>query len=87
LAALVAVLNLSVLAGRLGGRTIPGRNDVLTWQIPISGPTADRSTTEEPSANPTRAYSAGRLSLDTGIAVIALAAWLHVMRINGATGR
>jgi hypothetical protein len=89
LAALVAVLNLSVLAGRLGGR-MPCRGDVLAWRAPMAamnGPDAETKTTDKRPSNPTRSYNAGRLALNTGIAVVALAAWLHVMRINGARGR
>lgn len=85
LAALVAVLNLSIMAGRLGGAS--PRHAVLAWRAPACGPASERGSAKEPPANPTRAYNAGRLALGTGIAVIALAAWLHVMRINGATGR
>jgi hypothetical protein len=90
LAALVAVLNLSVLAGRLGGRTSPHRGDVLAWRAPmtaITGPAGEAASSEKPPSNPTRYYNAGTLSLNTGIAVIALAAWLGVMRINGARGQ
>ncbi len=87
LAALVAVLHLSVLAGRPTGRMGSSRGDGLTWRAPACGLSTERSTADNSPANPTQTYSVGRLSLDTGIAVIALAAWLHVMRINGATGR
>lgn len=89
LTALVTALNLSVLAGRLGGRVGPTRGDVLAWRAPLSpvtGPAADTQAEEPSSSNPTRTYSAGRLALNTGIAVVALAAWLSVMRINGSRG-
>lgn len=89
LTALVAALNLSVFAGRLGGRMGPTRGDVLAWRAPLSpvaGPAGDTQTDEPSSSNPTRTYSAGRLALNTGIAVIALTAWLSVMRINGSRG-
>lgn len=89
LAALVAVLNLSVLAGRLGGRMGPCRGDVLAWRAPMAamnGPPAETKTAEKPPSNPTRSYNAGQLALNTGVAVVALTAWLHVMRINGSRG-
>lgn len=89
LAALVAALNLSIFASRLGGRMSPTRGDVLAWRAPLSpmtGPAGDTQTDEPSSSNPTRTYSAGRLALNTGIAVIALTAWLSVMRINGSRG-
>ncbi len=89
LAALVALLNVSILAGRLRGRMGPTRGDVLAWRVsmPMPGPAGDAQAAEKPSSNPTRFYNAGQLSLDTGIAVVALAAWLSVMRINGARGQ
>lgn len=86
LAALVAALHLSVLAGRLGSRAIPGPCDVLTWRAPAVGP-ADEPTSEQSPSNPQRTYSAGQLALDTGIAVVALTAWLRVMRTNGSRGQ
>ena len=86
LAALVAALHLSVLAGRLGSRAIPSACDVLTWRAPAVGP-ADEPTSEQSPSNPQRTYSAGQLALDTGIAVVALTAWLRVMRTNGSRGQ
>jgi len=90
LTALVAALNLSILAGRLGGRTSPYRGDVPAWRAPMTavpGPTGEAASTEKPPSNPTRFYNAGTLALNTGIAVLALAAWLGVMRINGSRGQ
>lgn len=90
LAALVTMLNVSVLAGRLGGRMGPTRGDVLAWRAPTSaipGPAGEAPAAEKPSSNPTRSYNAGQLALNTGIAVVALAAWLSVMRINGSRGQ
>jgi hypothetical protein len=68
----------------------PSRGDVLSWQAPmtpITGPASEVQASEEPPSNPTRIYNAGQLGLHCGIAVVALAAWLHVMRINGARGK
>jgi len=90
LAALVAMLNLSVLAGRLGGRVSPSRGDVLAWRTSmavVTGPAGEPSTPAMAPSHPTRSYNAGLLALETGIAVFALTAWLSVMRINGARGQ
>lgn len=87
LAALVAVLHLSVLAGRLGNRRlVPGACNVLAWRAPATGPGDETAAASQSPSNPQHTYSAGQLALDTGIAVIALAAWLRVMRLNGARG-
>lgn len=86
LTALVTMLHLSVLAGRLGKRALPADESVFAWQAANVGAPAEAAR-EESSSNPIRSYSAGQLSLNTGIAVVALTAWLRVMRVNGAHGR
>jgi hypothetical protein len=39
------------------------------------------------SANPHYSFSAGRLRLDRGMAVLKLAAWLQVLLVSGDRGR
>ena len=88
LATLVAALHLFVLAGRLGGR-VGGRvtlrsNSEWVWQAPTDGPATNEPAREKTPSNPQRSYSAGQLALDTGVAVVALAAWLRTVRMNGS---
>ena len=87
LAALVAMLHLSVLAGRPRGSASSYRGDVISWQAPAAGPAVEQKTEDESSSNPTHAYNAGQLSLNSGVAVVFLTAWLRVMRMNGTHGR
>lgn len=83
LAAIVAALHLAVLASRVSGRHHHGPVVLLSWQAPSAPPTP-ADTTSEPPSNPHRNYSVGELALTRGMAVVSLARWLHVMRINGA---
>ena len=84
LATWVATLHLFVLAGRLGGRVAPRSNSEWVWQAPMDGPATHEPAREKTPSNPQRSYSAGQLALDTGVAVVALAAWLRIVRTNGS---
>lgn len=85
LAALVAVLHVSILAGRFSGRSPMLRPVVMVWPTPAPGEAAGSEAERTPS-RPVRSYCAGQLALSVGMAVLTLVAWLHVMRIHGATG-
>lgn len=87
LATLVAALHLSIWVGRLGERAGLTRPAVATWRLPAGASLVERGDGKAHSARPKRTYSAGQLALDTGVAVLALAAWLLVMRSNGSHGR
>lgn len=84
LAAMAAVLHLAVLAGRVSPRgSHPRPIALLAWQVPPSETAETRLSEENAPSNPTRTYCAGRLALTAGMAVLALARWLHVMRVRG----
>ncbi|GMV97013.1 MAG: hypothetical protein HRF43_10705 [Phycisphaerae bacterium] len=90
LAAMVAALHLAVLAGRLGGpaRCARGRDPaLLIWRRPEQAPVETFRTSQRVPSNPQRAYHAGRLALASGVAVLALARALPVMRLGAARGR
>jgi hypothetical protein len=58
----------------------------VVWRVPVGGQIEAGSTTVKVPSNPIHTYCVGHLALTTGMAVIALAAWLQIMRINGAIG-
>ncbi len=83
-AAIAAVLHLAVLAGRVPvrhGHCTP--RILLAWPLPSPNQTVNTET-EDCSSNPTQVYCAGELALTFGMAVIVLARWLHISRINGS---
>jgi hypothetical protein len=82
LTAIVAALYLVILAARVSGRHQYGCRPLLSWEAPASPDTA--SAREEEPSNPHRNYSVGELALTVGMAVVSLARWLHVTRINGS---
>ena len=81
IAAIVAVLQLAVLARRLSVRHAPRPTVLLTWQSPDAGKT--NSPEDSTPSKPTRTYCAGQLELTSGMAILALAEWLHIMRMSG----
>jgi hypothetical protein len=88
LAAFVAALHVAVLAGRMSGR--PSQHGALSqihWQMPAEKSPDAPNHRDRIGSNPHRAYSVGRLALTRGMAVVALAAYLNVIRTNGALGR
>ena len=82
-ALLAAVLHLSVLSACLSGRHLPGRRPALAWQAPEAGPPHPRTPPRPPSGHPEHSFNAGPLALARGVAVIARAAWLHIMGLAG----
>jgi hypothetical protein len=58
----------------------------LIWRVPICGQNQAGGTAAKVPSNPIHTYCVGHLALTMGMAVIVLAAWLLIMRINGALG-
>lgn len=88
LAAMVAALHLAVLAGRVSARHPRGRHlALIVWQQPPAAQVETAPKSDRVPSNPTQAYNAGRLALTFGVAVIALAYQLQVMRMGSALGR
>lgn len=88
LAAFVAALHVAVLACRVSGR--PSQHRALSqihWPMPAERLPDALNHRDRIGSNPHRAYSVGRLALTRGMAVVALAAYLNVIRTNGALGR
>jgi|KBSSwiStaDraftv2_1062776.scaffolds.fasta_scaffold3321613_2 hypothetical protein len=81
IAAIVAVLQLAVLARRLSVRHAPRPTVLLAWQSPDTSQT--NSPEDSTPSKPTRSYCAGELKLTCGMVVLALAQWLHIMRLSG----
>jgi len=59
---------------------------LLAWQAPVAGGVSRRVPERVPS-KPVQTYAVGQLSLTLGVAVIALAAWLQIMRTHGIRGQ
>jgi len=88
LAAFVAALHVAVLACRVSGRPSQHRAlNQIDWQMPAEKSPDAPNHRDRIGSNPHRAYSVGRLALTRGMAVVALAAYLNVIRTNGALGR
>lgn len=88
LAAFIAALHMAVLAGRVSGRSSPHRAlSRIHWQAPAEKSPDAPCDRDRIGSNPHHAYSAGRLSLTRGMAVVTLAVYLNVIRTNGAQGR
>jgi hypothetical protein len=85
--ALVTLLHMSVLAGRVSGRRLPEGQTVATWRMPPNGAAAARGETDKAPSHPVHAFSAGQLALNLGMAVITLAAWLHIVHRKGTLGQ
>jgi hypothetical protein len=84
-AAMVALLHLAVLAGRLRSQSAPGRPVAgLMWQLPRAEQVSTALRRERVPSNPLQSFSAGRLALAAGMAVLALANWLHITRVHGS---
>ena len=87
LATLATVLHLAVLAGGVRARRLSAEPEMyLIWQVPASDTSDTGSTADKVPSNPIHTYCVGHLALATGMAIIALATWLQIMRINGANG-
>lgn len=86
-AALATVLHLAVLASRIHGRSVHHAPPSVLWNAG-SAPAerhGDHDSAPAPS-NPHQTYCVGRIALTSGMAVITLAWWLHVMRLGAARG-
>ncbi len=87
LAALVAALHLVVFAGRLTARSpLRGQSTFCVWRAPGTSASETSEPVGRGASRPVRAYFAGHLSLNAGMAVLALARWLHIMRLTGTPG-
>ena len=88
LAAVVAALHVAVLAGRVSTRAPRGRHaTILVWRQADTTQVETQPASDRVPSNPMRAYNAGRLALTSGMAVIALAFHLQVMRMGAALSR
>lgn len=84
-AAMVAVLHLAILARQLRAQSAPGRPVAgLMWQLPCAEQVSVAVQRERVPSNPLQSFSAGRLALAAGMAVLALANWLHITRVHGS---
>lgn len=83
LAAIVAVLQLAVLARRLSVRHAPRQDTLLSWQSPDATQLEERCSEDRTPSKPVQTYCAGQLELTFGMAIVALGQWLHIMRLNG----
>lgn len=88
LATLIAGLHLAILAGRMSARCPRGRHAaLLVYREPSPSPVDVNQDAQHAPSNPMQAYSAGRLALTFGVAVLALAFQLQVMHMGAARGR
>jgi hypothetical protein len=89
LATIVAALHLAALAGRVSARHPHGRHvAMLIWRPPKTQPAATaRVESDRVPSNPTHSYSAGRLALAAGMAIVALTFQLQLMRLGAALSR
>jgi hypothetical protein len=88
LAALVAALHLAVLTGRVPVWSVVGRAGTLQiWRVPADASATTARETGRVASRPVKSYSAGQLSLSAGMAIVALARWLRVMRLTGTQGQ
>ena len=88
LATLVAALHLALLTGRIS-RWSPVRRPgtLMIWRAPSEARAA--ATAGEPekvASRPTQTYAAGQLALAVGMSLVAMARWLHIMRLTGTHG-
>lgn len=88
MAAFIAALHLALASSRWpvagAGRMVEVG---LIWQAPAPEPRETGELEENAPSHPNQEFSAGRLALTTGMAVIGLTFLLHVMRLNGRLGR
>jgi hypothetical protein len=88
LAAFVAALHMAVLAGHVSGRSSQQRAlSQIRWRMPTDESPDAPCSRARIGSNPHRSYNCGRLELARGMAVVALAAFINVIRTNGALGR
>lgn len=89
LAALVTALHLVLLTGRVS-RWSPMRrpNTLMIWRAPGEVRTAVAAgETKRVASRPTQTYAAGQLALAVGMSLVAMARWLHIMRLTGTQGQ
>ena len=87
LAAVAAAWHVAVFARRVPARSVvTGPATLLIWRVPAEAPGASSRAANRAPSKPVGTYCAGQLALTFGMAVITLARWLQIMRINGARG-
>lgn len=87
LTAVVTALHVAVLARRVPVRGWqPGQAAPFIWQESAEAPAIAQAITERTPSNPTHIFAVGQLALEAGMAIVTLAVWLHIMRINGVRG-
>jgi len=85
---MAAVLHVALFARRVPARSvITGQAALLIWRVPTEALVAPGRVANRAPSKPVLTYCAGQLALACGMAVITLARWLQIMRINGARGQ
>jgi hypothetical protein len=88
LAALVTALHFVLLTGRISPWSPMRRpGTLLIWRAPGEARVAAAAGEPEKGASrPTQTYAAGQLALAVGMSLVAMARWLHIMRLTGTHG-
>ena len=89
LAALVTALHLVLLTGRISPWSHVRRpGTLMIWRAPgeARAPAA-AGEPEKVASRPTQTYAAGQLALAVGMSLVAMARWLHIMRLTGTHGQ
>lgn len=88
LATLVAALHLVLLTGRISPWSPTRRpGTLMIWRTPSEvRAVAATGEPEKVASRPTQTYAAGQLALAVGMSLVALACWLHIMRLTGTHG-
>ena len=88
LAALVTALHLVLLTGRVSPWSPLRRpGTLLIWRAPSeTRAVVAAGEPEKVASRPTQTYAAGQLALAVGMSLVAMARWLHIMRLTGTHG-
>ncbi len=84
LAAMAAILHLAVLAARVSARCPHARPIIHAIAVCDSGPMTTHVDPDNKPSHPMQTYCVGQIALNVGMAVVALALWLHIMRMSSA---
>jgi hypothetical protein len=85
LAALAAVLHVAVFAGTLSvDAGVPSERSGWIWRISDEQGASPAGRKTIARSNPHYHFAAGRLDLRHGVAILALACWLVILRIAGS---
>ena len=87
LATLVAALHLALLTGRLPVWSAARRQGTLMiWRTPADSRADAGVDSEKAASRPIHCFAAGQLALAVGMSLVAMARWLHIMRLTGTHG-